>query len=154
MPVPAEDIAWIDPNLPVTLKSSELYEEWRGKIKRISRAIDDRSQTIQIYIQIEDGDQSSLYSGLYLSVYISGKKIANSFAVPRKAIYSERNVYLIKNGKLELREINIEKKLRETTIIAGNISNGDTLVTELLQGVASGMPAQVRQDANAGATNE
>ena len=41
----------------------------------------------------------------------------------------------------------IARKEADSIILTGGIQNGDTLVTDVLQGVAPGMSASVRMDA-------
>ena len=69
-------------------------------------------------------------------------------AQPPLSLYKptlEHYVYLIENGKLIRREVSIARHEKNSVIIDEGLSNGDTLVVELLQGVAPGMPAKSRQ---------
>ena len=71
-------------------------------------------------------------------------------AVYRSERKADTYVYLIKQGRLDYREVEIARKETDSIILSGGIQNGDTLVTDVLQGVAPGMPASVRMDANEG----
>jgi multidrug efflux pump subunit AcrA (membrane-fusion protein) len=144
LPVPAIDIQWIDRSKPVTFTSSEIVGEWRGKIQRIGKNIDSRTQSVQVFASVDRGDQNGLYNGVFLKAQIPGTVIKNGISIPRKAIYEERFVYLIKNGKLDYREVVVSFQEPESIIATSGIANGDTLVVEVLQGVAPGMPAQAR----------
>ena len=75
---------------------------------------------------------------------IPGSTVQNAFMIPRRALYNEKYIYLIKEGKLEFREIKIARIQTDSVILNGGVQNGDTLVTDVLQGVASGMPALAR----------
>ncbi len=144
LPVPAIDIQWIDRSKPVTFTSSEITGEWRGKIQRIGKNIDPRTQSVQIYASVDRGDQNGLYNGVFLKAQIPGKVIKNGISIPRKAIYEDKFVYTIKDGKLDYREVDISFQGPESVIATGGVANGDTLVVEVLQGVAPGMLAQAR----------
>ncbi len=143
-PLPVEDIQWIKKNSPVTLYSAELDESWQGKISRVGSSIDERTQTIPLYISVIKGKKQNLYNGMFLTVKIPGKKIPNAESVQRKAIYEGHYVYLIKNGKLKYTPVNIVRKESKRVIIDSGIQKGDIIVTEILQGVADGMPAKAR----------
>lgn len=144
LPVPAIDIQWIDRKKPVTFTSSEIAGEWQGKIQRIGKNIDPRTQSVQIFASVDRGDQNGLYNGVFLKAQIPGTVIKNAISIPRKAIYEDRFVYTIKDGKLDYREVDISFQESESVIATGGLANGDTLVVEVLQGVASGMLAQAR----------
>jgi len=150
VPIPAVDLPWIDQSKAVFFSSSELPGEWRGIIKRIGKAIDERTQTIPVYLSIEDDRRSQLISGIFLRATIPGKIIPNSLQIPNRAIYNERFVYRIRDGKLDFREVEVARRESATVIITNGLENGDTLVTEVLQGVAAGMPAMVRLVESAG----
>jgi len=144
LPIPAIDIQWIDRQKPVVFTSSEISGQWQGKIKRIGKNIDTRTQSVQVYASVDRGDQNGLYNGVFLKAQIPGRVIKNGISIPRKAIYEDKFVYLIKNGKLDYREVAISFQEPESVVATGGIMNGDTLVVEVLQGVAPGMLAQAR----------
>ena len=135
----AQDVQWINYGSSVILTSSELSGQWQGKIKRIGKSIDERTQTVQVFVSVNNN--SNLINGVFLKATIPGSMIQNAFSVPSRAIYNESFVYLVKDKKLDFRKVDVVRRQSESVIVTGNIQNGDTLVTDLMQGVASGMPA-------------
>ncbi|HDL03566.1 MAG TPA: efflux RND transporter periplasmic adaptor subunit [candidate division Zixibacteria bacterium] len=145
VPIRAEDIKWIRKGTPVELTSNDIDGAWNGKVSRIGSAIDPRTQTIPVYVSVQGGKNADLYDGVYLTASIPGLEIDDAVAVPRHAIYSDSLVYLIKDGFLEPRAVTIARKEMETIIISGGIIEGDTVVVDLMRGVAPGMPARMRE---------
>jgi multidrug efflux pump subunit AcrA (membrane-fusion protein) len=144
VPISAQDIQWIEQKKPIIFSSSELQGEWKGKIKRIGKSIDERTQTVQVFMTVDKNGEEYLYNGIFLRAEIPGKSIPAAFSVPRGALYNEKYVYLIKDGQLDYREIDVARRQTDTVILSGGVQNGDTLVVDVLQGVASGMPALVK----------
>ncbi|MCK4656495.1 MAG: HlyD family efflux transporter periplasmic adaptor subunit [candidate division Zixibacteria bacterium] len=142
VPVQVEDIRWIDKEQTVTFGSSEIPGKWTGKVTRIGSDIDTRTQTVDIYISVQSGRNASLLNGVFLEANIPGKTIDNAFAVPPRAVYDDRYVYIIVNGELARRDVEILRRETEQVIVDGGIEAGDTLVIEIMQGVAPGMPAR------------
>ncbi|MCK4574627.1 MAG: efflux RND transporter periplasmic adaptor subunit [candidate division Zixibacteria bacterium] len=143
--VSAEDIGWISLNQKVVLTSAELSGPWEGTITRIGSSIDDRTQTIPLYISVDNNEASSLLNGIFVEARIPGRVTQNSVAVPRKALYNENYVYLIKEGKLKYTEVAVARKETNSVIVDSGIAQGDTLVVGAMQGVSAGMPAVARQ---------
>lgn len=141
VPVSAQDIQWIDQKKPVIFSSSELQGEWKGKIKRIGKSIDERTQAVQVFMTVDRNGEEYLYNGIFLRTELPGKSIPSAFSIPRSALYNESYVYLIKAGKLEYREVEVARRQTDTVILSGGVQTGDTLVVDVLQGVASGMTA-------------
>ncbi len=142
VPVAADDIAWIDFSRPVVFTSAEMPGEWTGRIIRVGKSIDERTQTIPVFISLDISETGPLFQGAFLQAYIPGKEVPDAIAIPRQALYSDQYVYLIHSGTLEFREVSVIRKENEEVIVDGGIATGDTLVVEVLQGVAPGMPAQ------------
>lgn len=153
VPVPAQDIQWLDHTKPVRFTSSEIAGEWSGEIKRIGKSIDERTQTVQVFISVDQSHKEQLYNGVFLKAYIPGLIIDAAISVPRKALYNEGFVYLIKDGKLDFREVKIARKETDSVIVTDGIYNGDTLVVEVLQGVAPGMLAKAKISEAVGGSN-
>ncbi|MCP4634593.1 MAG: efflux RND transporter periplasmic adaptor subunit [candidate division Zixibacteria bacterium] len=140
--VSAQDIQWINKNSPMKLTSSEIEGEWNGRISRIGNAIDTRTQTVRVFISIDKSEEIPVLEGVFFKAVIPGLRIDNAVRVPQRALYNEKNVYLISNGELEFREVRVARKENGSVLINGGLNDGDTLVTEAMQGVFPGMPAQ------------
>lgn len=142
VPLTVEDVQWIDTDKPVLLTSAELRGEWQGHISRIAKTIDLQTQTVQAYILVDDADQ--LYDGIFLKAGIPGRTIESAVSFPRRALYRERYVYLIEDGVLALRQVEVVRSETDTVIVSGGLADGDMLITDVLQGVSPGMPARVK----------
>lgn len=144
LPIIATDISWIKPGNKAELKSEELKSQWTGTVDRIGSSISSRTQTISVFIKLDNQNGFPIFDGLYLNVTIPGANIENAVTIPRSALYSGSQIYLIKEGLLELRDVKIARTENDTVILSGGLTEGDTVVTELMQGVVPGMPAQGR----------
>ena len=146
MPVPAEDIQWIDRSKPVTLTSSEIVGTWTGKIRRIGKTIDTRTQTVQIYIAVDQSGDENLYDGVFLKATIHGKVIHHACSVPREALYEQEFVYVVEKDRLSYRQVQVVRRQPDYVIVNGGLADGDLLVVEMLQGIAPGMFVQPKQN--------
>jgi len=147
IPVPPADIEWIERSKPVSLRSDELSREWQGKISRISNAIDPRTQSIPVFVRPDYEALRSIYEGIFIKVKIPGKTVARAAKIPRKAMYQEKYVYCIKNGRLDYRPVQVVRRETDSVIINAGLADGDTLVVEVMQGVAAGMRAVSKNEA-------
>ncbi|MCF7904463.1 MAG: efflux RND transporter periplasmic adaptor subunit, partial [Candidatus Marinimicrobia bacterium] len=140
--LPAKDIGWITVGDIVDLSTSDGNIHWQGRIDRIGNTIGERSQSIPAYIKLDDTNGQHPFAGTFLKVNIAAETIPNAFRVPRKAVYEESYVFLVDGGIFKQQAVDIAFDEGDIYIINGGIADGDTLVTELLQGVSTGMPAQ------------
>ncbi len=153
VPVPAEDLSWIDRGAAVSLTSKEFPGTWTGRISRIGGSVDRQTQTVPVYIDVR-GNGTPLYEGMYLRAEIPGRPVEEGTIVPRRALYEEKFVYVVQDWRLERRDISIVRRYPESVVVSDGLRNGDTLVTELMQGVSPGMPARARFNSPQGEDGE
>lgn len=147
VPVSAEDISWIDRNEPVVLTSSEIAGQWTGRIKRIGKTIDTKTQTVYVYIAVQERDEK-LINGVFMKAEMPGRIIENAVIVLRKAVYEDTYVYVIADGVFDYRRVDVARRELDYVIVKDGLKEGEMMVTEMLQGVASGMAAQVKLSSN------
>jgi len=142
VPVPAEDIGWMDTGKKVEFSSSEITGTWEGRIKRIGSAIDERTHTVSVFFEIINSGKNELFENVFLKAVIPGKEIDSACSIPRKVIYNDAYVYIMHNGRLKQQPVDIVRRELDSVIVNGGLSTGDSLITDVLQGVAEGMPAR------------
>lgn len=140
--VPAADVQWIQPGAPVDLSTPDGSVHWMGHIERIGNVIDTRSQSVLAYIKIDDSAEVTPTAGIFLRADIDANTIPNAIKVSRTAVYEQSYVFLIQDAKFAQRNINIAFEGGDYYILNGGLAPGDTLVSELLQGISAGMPAK------------
>jgi multidrug efflux pump subunit AcrA (membrane-fusion protein) len=84
MQVPVPDLEWIDYNRPVSFQSRELGSGWTGRIKRTGSSLDDRTQTVPVYVGLDKQGRADIINGLFTDVTIPGKVIENAYTIPHQ----------------------------------------------------------------------
>lgn len=146
LPIETKDVFWIKKNSTVELTSSEFPGVWSGHIDRIGKEINDMTQTVDIYVVLDNDDQNQILNGLFLKADFPGLAVENAVSIPPRAVYENKYVYLIENGKLNRVDIEIARRELDQIIISNGLKDGDVLVTEIMQGVSSGMPAKPKYE--------
>ncbi len=162
LPIKNQDLALID--LPEEFRgqektdmnaaqvkfSSEINSEgWLGKLVRTEGAIDENSQQLYVVAQIEDpysfndSNRSPIKIGQYVSAEIAGKLLSNALIIPTKAIYQGSYVYIVEEGVLLRREIELLWKNESEAVVKSGLNIGDRVVTTALGQVSSGTPVAV-----------
>ncbi len=148
--LPAADLTWIEQGGVVRLRNLEQGTNYSANIARIGGILDPKTETVSVYLSIGDAkasDAGSLVDGVFLEARFPGRTIAAAVALPQEALQSGESVYLLSNGKLERRSVSVARREERRVLIAEGLAEGDSVVTDLLQGVAPGMPASARNSA-------
>ena len=167
LPIKNQDLALID--LPeefrgqqsdnkvqssVVFHSAMGEDQWLGKLVRTEGAIDELSQQLYVVAQIEDpyafesteGEYSPIKIGQYVSANISGKLLTNALVIPTQSIYQGSFVYVVEEGVLLRRPVELLWKNEQEAVIKSGLKAGDKLVITALGQVSSGTAVSIAGD--------
>lgn len=132
LPLKLRDISWVKQGTNITLVGDGEGELWNGKVSRVAEYIDPRLQAVNIYVLVKkEGNKPLPYEGMYLRATIPGRRVERAMEAPRKALYSNAQVFLAKDGKLFKQGVNL-LRLESETFLFNGLAEGDTLITESL----------------------
>ena len=145
LPVSLEDYAFIDiiAGAPLTLeaKIAGVVYKWRGELLRTEGQVDQSSQSVFFVANVNavEGDKF-LSSGLFLNAKISGKKLKDVYALPRKALYGKNKIIIVgSDNKVSSREVVVIRTERNKVIVRNGIENGERIATTPILNVINGM---------------
>lgn len=124
-------------------------EEWEAVLVRTEGAIDETARQLHVIAQIDDpfGHQSEgqtpIKIGQYVTARLEGKTIPHALVIPNNAIYQGTYVYIVEDGILRRRDIEIAWQNDEEAVISAGLASGDMLVTTPLGQVTSGIRVSV-----------
>jgi RND family efflux transporter MFP subunit len=119
---------------------------WPGRVKRMGGQIDPRSRLVPVVIEVEHPfrpGRPPLTPGMFVDVAITGHTASNAIAVPRPAIRQGREVWVVRDGKLDIVPAEIIRTDREMAYLIHGLSDGDQVVVSLLDAVTQGMTVRV-----------
>lgn len=119
----------------VTLRSEDLQGEWEGVIVRINDRIDQRTQTVTVYVGVSG---NNLKEGMYLSGTVTTRTIKNATTISRDLLQNRNAVYVCRDSTLKLIPVTPIHYSGEEVVVTG-IQDGEKLVVEPLPGAAEGM---------------
>ncbi|SDR70425.1 RND family efflux transporter, MFP subunit [Gillisia sp. Hel1_33_143] len=128
----------------VDLKNLEGTQQFKGEVSRVNSKIDANSQTVQVFIKIED---AKVKEGMYLEASVAARNVENATSIPRNLLVSQNKVYVVENNVLQLAEINVVHFTSESVIITG-LENGTELISAPVPGAFVGMPVEINSNTN------
>lgn len=125
-------------------------EVWSGRVVQTEGAIDEASRQLHVLAQVDDpyGEKAlgrvPLKVGEYVTARIEGIEIEDALLIPNRAIYQGSYVYVVEQGVLQRREIEIGWQDEEQALITSGLEEGEQLVLTSLGQVVSGTPVRIR----------
>ncbi len=137
LPIESSKINWLSKGDIPTIYDASGAEVAKGKLVRISKFVDAKTQAISVFVALNQSESKNLFQGSYLKAVFHGKTIENSMEIPRNAVFNNNEVFILEEGKLQKKEINILKHNNKTLIFNG-LELGDSLIVQPLINVKAG----------------
>lgn len=120
----------------VTLTNLNKSKTYQGKVVRINGRIDQVSQTINAYIQVQHSD---LKEGMFLEANLVAKSVLDAIEISRKLLVDNKAVYVVeKDSVLTLKNITPVYFGAEYVVLKG-LENNDKILAQPLPGAFDGM---------------
>lgn len=89
-------------NLLAVGKEVELHDlgktqSWTAKVTRINGRVDQRSQTVNIYVEVKG---ENLREGMYLEADVPGRDEANAYQIARKTLVDNKKVFVVDSSTI------------------------------------------------------
>jgi RND family efflux transporter MFP subunit len=142
VPMQLKDVDYIKMGSPVTIvQEGANAKTWQGKVIRKADFVDANTQSIAIYIAIES-PQNDVYDGQYLKAVLSGKEVSEGMSIERSVLRNKNEVFIVQDGRLVSKEINIQK-IAQNQVIFNGLNPGDLLVYEAPSNASNNMKVEI-----------
>ena len=120
-----------------------------AELVRTEGAIDETARQLHVIAQISDPfvpraeGQMPLKIGQYVTARLEGRMLPDALVIPNNAIYQGTYVYVVENGILRRRDVDILWQNEREAIVSSGLAAGDQLVTTSLGQVTSGVRVSI-----------
>lgn len=119
--------------------------QWRGEVVRVSPTVDRSARVFSVYVEVDNREQPfELRPGTFVRAEVQGPHHEGVMAVPRSAIRYE-TVLVAEEGRASRRNITIQRYVENDAIVAGEVEDGELLITSHLSSLEDGNAIRVRQ---------
>ncbi len=126
----------------VELTNLDDNEVFTGKVTRINGRIDQASQTIKAFIEV---DNDKLREGMYLEANLDAKKEENAIEIDRSLLLEGNKIFVVRDSVLDLIDVK-PVYFSEKSVVLKDVPEGITIMSKPLIGAYTGMAVQVYED--------
>ncbi|MFO7820986.1 MAG: efflux RND transporter periplasmic adaptor subunit [Lentisphaeria bacterium] len=163
--VPTDELKWLDiPGFNSTQEASVkvFYETaWgqeafrEGIVKRLLADLEPEGRMARLLISVTDPLQLTdkpdirhpLILDSYVTVKIRGRRLPDTFAIPRDALHDGNQIWIMDNRKkLDIREVTRVWSTADTVYAMENVKPGDLLITSDLGAPVEGMALRTESE--------
>ena len=129
----------------------------QGTLEQLSGTLDPRSRTATLLVSIADpltpsdeGPGIPLLPGAFVEVNFTGVEVPDAVSLPLSAVVDGDHVWVVDNGVLSRRDIDVGWSTGNEVVVVGGLSLGDEIVVTPLALPIEGMPVEVIESAQGG----
>ncbi len=167
--LPLREMAWLpsqagSPNqlqLPaaVQLTYGHRQQMWDGTVVRHLLELTPKGLMAQLLLEVEDpfhlnapsaeeaANSIPLFIGSFVDISIPAQTLRSVFVIPAHALREQDTVWVAKEGKLEIRPVEVAYIDKDEVFISKGLNDGDQLITSPLKGAAPGLKVRIEGEA-------
>lgn len=114
-------------------------------IDRLSARIDTASGGVDLYALIDGaGFESPLRPGAFVEIEMPDRLYRNVARLPGSAVHAGRRVYVVRDGRLEERFVEVAARTGADVLVRGDIAAGERIVITSFAEIGPGLKVEVR----------
>ncbi|ALO16091.1 copper/silver efflux system membrane fusion protein CusB [Salinivirga cyanobacteriivorans] len=138
--IPLAEASIIHAGAPITITSDAFQQQLKANITRIGKIVDQNTQTIQFYTNINN--RSVLKNGMFVNITVQLPQIENAFLINRKYLTEDGQLLQVRDSTLHLISCTV-KGYDGNQVIVTQVPYGIEVVNQLLPGASEGMQVKI-----------
>lgn len=135
---------------PVELKTLEGNDTYLGHVTRINGRIDQATQTIKVYVEVE---ADNLKEGMYLEAQLEAKDEPNAIKISRKLLVNNSEIFILKDSVLDVISVK-PVYFSPNDVVIKNVPDGTQILSRPLPGAYAGMLVKPSKEEDSIATDQ
>lgn len=116
-----------------------------AKIERSESQVVATTGGIDLYARIEGTSlESILRPGVFVEVSVPDRKYLKVIRLPQSAIHGRNTVYVVEEGRLVAKHIEIMARIRDDVLVQGDLLSGDMVATTTFAEIGPGVKVRAR----------
>ncbi len=108
---------------------------WDGRVTLVEAGLDEATRALTLVVEVDEplkkwvpGEHPPLVVGMFVRVRIRGSTLPDVFVIPRAALQQGDRVFLLRDGSLEVRPVQVIRKTQDEAVIQNGLEEGERLI--------------------------
>ena len=133
------DLKYVRTGQKVDLYSEELGKTWKGSVSRIAKQIDQSTQSIPLYINVQG---VGLRDGVFLKGNLSGSNLTEVNKIPKTILVGDNEVFVFRDSIISKKKIEVVS-MGENELIVKGLDSEDRVVVSSINNLYDGQKVVV-----------
>lgn len=155
LPLSLEDVGYLPKDLvgvdvSVAAEVGKEIQTWLGRVVRTEGIVDRATHTMMMVVEVSEAEGDLRFKvpplGMFVQATLEGRELKGVMRVPRVAIRNGGQVWCVSSeDTLEVREVKIERRERDSVIVVEGIEDGSRVVVSPIELPVNGMPVEASE---------
>ncbi|TMM52117.1 HlyD family efflux transporter periplasmic adaptor subunit [Maribacter algarum] len=123
----------------VALSNLDKTKTYSGKVSRINGSVDQASQTIKAFIEVND---SSLREGMYLEANLDAKEESDAIEIDRALLLESDKIFIVRDSILDVIDVK-PVYFSDKKVVLKEVPDGTIIITKPVVGAYAGMLVEI-----------
>ncbi|MDC6351262.1 HlyD family efflux transporter periplasmic adaptor subunit [Zeaxanthinibacter sp. PT1] len=126
----------------VNLSNLDGSETYKGKVSRINARVEQGSQTITAFIEVND---SQLREGMYLEALLDARNEEDAIEIDRSLLLENDRIFIVRDSILDYIDVD-PIYFTDKKVVLKDVPNGTTIISKPVVGAYAGMLVKVYEE--------
>lgn len=138
------------PRVRLAIEFAGGQHRWEGRLVRTEAELDPKSRMVVVVASVDDPyghpetpGRPPLTVGMFVDAEIEGRRVQEAYDLPRSALRRDGRVFVVEEGRLAFREVEVLQRKEQRVLIAGGLEPGDAVIVSPLEAAVEGMGVEV-----------
>ncbi len=132
----------------LTARFGKLEYRWQARLVRLEQRVDEQTRVSYVVAEVdrpydESRHGQALTVGQFVEATIAGAAIDPAVRIPRTALHDSAYVFLVEEGRLIRRPVELLRRERDSAIVGQGLTGGEQVLLSRLDLMVEGMPVAV-----------
>ena len=108
---------------------------WKGRVTQVEAGLDEATRAITFIVEVAEplknwvpGEHPPLIAGMFVEARIRGIVVPDVFVIPRAALHAGDQVYILREGRLEIRPVQVLRKDQGEAVVQNGVREGEWVI--------------------------
>jgi multidrug efflux pump subunit AcrA (membrane-fusion protein) len=120
---------------------------YKARIERVGAEITAEKGGIEIYARLDTPNKPTpIRPGAFVEVHMPDRAYERVTSLPQTSLYDGNRVYVIEEGRLKARRVDLVGATGDKILVRGQITKGDKVITTRLSAAGDGLRVEERSE--------
>jgi RND family efflux transporter MFP subunit len=125
---------------------------WQGQVTVVEAGLDEATRAVTLIVEVDEplkkwapGEHPPLIAGMFVQARIRGITVPDVFVIPRTALHEDEHVYILRDGVLDIRKVQVLRKDENEAVVQNGLWEGEWIILSSIPEAVPGLKLRLAE---------